>query len=45
MSKGGIDTFVLVINYLDEAWTPKHATNNLFELHETTSSNAMTLQF
>jgi hypothetical protein len=35
MFKGGVDTFVLVINYLDEAWTFRHATIGLFEVHET----------
>jgi len=35
MSKGSINTFVLVINYLDEAWTSRHAIVRLFELHET----------
>jgi hypothetical protein len=25
MSKGGVDTFALVINYLDDIWKPKHA--------------------
>jgi hypothetical protein len=45
MFRGGVNTFALVINYLDEAWTPRHATDNLFEVHETTSGNAMTLQF
>jgi hypothetical protein len=44
MFRGGIDTFVLVINYLDEAWTPRHVIVNLFEVHET-SDNAMALQF
>jgi hypothetical protein len=36
MSNGGVDTFVLVINYLDEA------TIGLFEVHET-SGGAMVL--
>jgi hypothetical protein len=38
MSRGGIDTFVLVINYLNEAWTPRHAIVGLFEMHETSGS-------
>jgi hypothetical protein len=25
MSKGGVDTFALMINYLDESWIPRHA--------------------
>ncbi len=41
--RGGVNTFVLVINYLDETWTPRHATIGLFKVHET-SSNAMALQ-
>jgi len=36
MSKGGVDTFVLVINYLNESWMPQHVTISLFEVHETT---------
>jgi hypothetical protein len=31
MSKGGVDTFVLVINYLNESWMPQHVTISLFE--------------
>ncbi len=42
MFRGGVDTFVLVINYLDETWTPRHAIVGMFKLHET-SSNAMAL--
>jgi hypothetical protein len=42
MSKGGANTFALVINYLNEAWTPRHATIGLFEVHET-SGGAMVL--
>jgi hypothetical protein len=29
MSRGVIDTFALVINYLDKAWTPRHITIGL----------------
>jgi hypothetical protein len=36
MSKGGVDTFALVINYLNESWMPQHATIGLFEVDETT---------
>jgi hypothetical protein len=43
MSKGILNTFALVINYLNETWTPRHATMGLFEIHEIIS-NAMTLQ-
>jgi hypothetical protein len=30
--------FALVIIYLDETWTPRHATVGLFEVHKTTST-------
>ncbi len=43
MSRGGVDTFALVINYLDERWTPRHVIVGLFEVSKTTS-NTMTLQ-
>jgi hypothetical protein len=43
MSKGGVDTFVLVINYLDEACTCRHVVVGLFKVHEITR-NAMVLQ-
>lgn len=43
MSRGGVDTFALVINYLDETCTPKHANVGLFEVHEAINS-AMVLQ-
>jgi hypothetical protein len=36
MSRGGVDTFALVINYLNESWMPQHVTIGLFEVHETT---------
>jgi hypothetical protein len=35
MSMGGMDTFALVINYLDETWTPMHVIMGLFEVHKT----------
>jgi len=35
MSRGGMDTFALVINYLNESWMPQHFTIGLFEVHET----------
>jgi hypothetical protein len=35
MSKGGVDTFALVINYLNESWMPQHVIIGLFEVHET----------
>jgi hypothetical protein len=45
MFRGGVhvDTFVSVINYLNDVWTPRHATIGLFEVHET-SGSAMALQ-
>jgi hypothetical protein len=35
-SKGGMDTFAFVINYLNELWTPMHVIVGLFEMHDTT---------
>lgn len=35
MSKGGVNTFTLIINYLNEIWIPIHFTIGLFEVHET----------
>ncbi len=43
MFRGGIDTFALIINYLNEAWTSRHAIVGLFEVHET-SGSVMVLQ-
>jgi hypothetical protein len=34
MSKGGVDTFALVFNYLNESWMPQPVTIGLFEVHE-----------
>ncbi len=31
-----MDTFALIINYLNESWMPRHVTIGLFEVHETT---------
>jgi len=42
MFRGGINTFYLVINYLDEVWTCRHVNVGLFEMHET-SGIAMAL--
>ncbi len=36
MSQSGIDTFVLVINFLDGTWVPMHVIVKLFEANETT---------
>jgi hypothetical protein len=38
MSKGGVDTFALVMSYLNNTWTPRHATIGLFDVHEITDS-------
>jgi hypothetical protein len=35
MSKGSVDTFVLVINYLNDSWIPHYVTIGLFDIHET----------
>ncbi len=35
MSKGDVDTFVFVINYLTEAWKPMHIIVRLFKVNET----------
>ncbi len=35
MFRGSVDTFALVINYLNESWMPQHVTIGLFEVHET----------
>jgi hypothetical protein len=44
MSKGDVETFVFVINYVNEACIPRNVTMGLFEMHET-NGIAMTLQF
>jgi hypothetical protein len=36
MFKGNMDTFALIINYLNDSCTPMHVTIGLFEVHETT---------
>jgi hypothetical protein len=43
MSRGGVYTFALVINYLDESWIPHHATVRLFYVQKT-KGIAMALQ-
>jgi hypothetical protein len=35
LSKGGVNTLTLVINYLIEIWIHVHVTIGLFEVHET----------
>jgi len=35
MSRGRVDTFALVIDYLNDSWNPMHVTIGLFEVHET----------
>jgi hypothetical protein len=36
MSRLGVDTFALVINYLNDYWIPQHVTIDLFKVHEST---------
>jgi hypothetical protein len=43
MSICGVNTFVLVINYLDESWIQWHVTIGLFEIQKINGS-AMALQ-
>jgi len=43
MSIGGMDTFALVINYLDETWTPMYVIMGPFEVRKTIG-NATILQ-
>ncbi len=38
MSIGQVNTFVLVINYLDESWIQWHVTIGLFEIQKTNGS-------
>jgi hypothetical protein len=42
MSRGGVDIFALVINYLDKSWIPQHVIIGSFEVQKT-NSNAMAL--
>jgi hypothetical protein len=35
MFKGNVDTFVLVINYLNDSRIPQYVTIGLFHIHET----------
>ncbi len=43
MSRGGGDTFVLVIIFLNETWVPMHVIMGLFEVHER-SKQSMSIQ-
>jgi len=43
MSKGGIDTFVLIVHFLNNKWEPCHVTVGFFETIETIG-NALALQ-
>jgi hypothetical protein len=38
MSHGNVDTFTLVINFLNDTWVSMHITMELFEINETTES-------
>ncbi len=45
MSIGQVNTFVLVINYLDESWIQWHVIKGLFEIQKTNGSiTALQLQ-
>ncbi len=45
MFRGGVDTFALVINFLNDNWVPMHIIVGLFEMNETTrQSMAIQLQ-
>ncbi len=37
ISKGGMDTFALVTNYMNDFWTTMQATIGLFKVHENTT--------
>jgi hypothetical protein len=39
MSCGGVDTFAMVINFLNETWGPMHITMGLFEVNKTTKQS------
>ncbi len=43
MSHGNVNTFVLIINFLNEVWVLMHVTMGLFEVHET-SKQSMAIQ-
>ncbi len=43
MSRVRVDTFVIIINFLNEAWVPMHVTVGLFEVHKN-SQQSMTIQ-
>jgi hypothetical protein len=43
MSKGDVDTFALVINFLNETWIPMYVIVGLFEVRET-SGQSMIIQ-
>jgi len=38
MSHGCVDTFILIINFLNETWVPMHIIMGLFEVNETNQS-------
>jgi hypothetical protein len=39
MLKGRVDTFGVVINFLNEYWNPMHVTMGLYEMNETSGQN------
>jgi len=45
ISKGGVDTFVFVINYLTKAWEPMHVIIRLLKVNETIAIIVREIQF
>jgi len=43
MSRGGVDTFILIVHFLNDKWEPCHVTIGFFEIANT-SRSAMALQ-
>jgi hypothetical protein len=39
MYHGGVDTFAMVLNFLNETWAPMHITMGLFEVNKTTEQS------
>jgi hypothetical protein len=39
MLKGSVDTFGVVINFLNESWNPMHVIMGLYEMNETSGEN------
>jgi len=43
MSRGGVNTFILIVHFLNDKWKPCHVTIGFFEIVDT-SRSAMALQ-